>query len=71
MSNEETRGGKRRNAGRKIEVQGAGPVKKKTVTLDETSERMLKVLGGGELSKGIRIAGRYAYAAYQDDRLKV
>lgn len=64
-SDTEKRGGKRRNSGRKTEADVTDPVKKRTVTLDETTMRMLRVIGIGEISRGIRVSARFTYAAYQ------
>jgi hypothetical protein len=61
-------GGKRRNSGRKTEAGVDGPVKKHTVTYDEMTERMLRVLGKGEVSRGIRRAARFAFDGYQNGR---
>jgi len=40
-------------------------LKRKQVTIDEMTERMLKVLGKGNLSAGVRAAASVAYADYQ------
>jgi hypothetical protein len=63
------RGGKRRNSGRKTEV--GDKVKKHTVTLDPMTVRKLKVIGEGELSRGIRVAGSYTYDAYQAGKITI
>lgn len=57
-------GGARRNAGRKTEKVGA-PTRAVSVSLDELTVRMLKVVGDGNLSRGIRIAAEIAYQRYQ------
>lgn len=57
-------GGARRNAGRKTEKVGA-PTRGVSVSLDELTVRMLKVVGDGNLSRGIRIAAEIAYQRYQ------
>ena len=62
------RGGKRRNSGRKTEPDVDGPVRKHTVTLDEMTERKLKVLGDGNMSRGIRRSAKHTYDAYQAGR---
>ncbi|WP_175787504.1 hypothetical protein [Burkholderia anthina] len=49
------RGGAGRGQGRKA-VDGAGPVERKTVTLDADSITTLRALGDGDLSVGIRRA---------------
>jgi hypothetical protein len=64
------RGGWRRNAGRKLEKHGV-VVKKHTVTYDDQTGRLLAVLGGGNVSRGIRVAARFAYDGYQSGRLKL
>lgn len=64
-------GGTRRNSGRKTEPEVTGKVSKHTVTYDEMTERMLKVIGKGEVSRGIRKATRFAYDGYQNGRLKL
>lgn len=61
-------GGKRRNSGRKTEPEVTGQVAKHTVTFDETTLRLLRVLGAGQVSRGIRKAARYTYNAYQNDK---
>lgn len=59
------RGGIRRNAGRKTEDH-AERVEKHTVTLYPMTARKLKVIGGGNMSRGIRIAANVAFDKYQD-----
>jgi hypothetical protein len=61
---ENTHGGKRRNAGRKIELQGER-CKPTLLSLDPMTIRMLRVLGDGNVSKGARQAARVAYEKYQ------
>lgn len=68
MTEAKKQGGERRNSGRKTEPGVDGKVAKHTVTYDEMTERKLKVLGGGEVSRGIRKAARYAFDAYQDGK---
>lgn len=41
------------------------PVTRVNVMLDERTVRLLGVLGGGNVSRGVREAARVAYAAYQ------
>lgn len=60
-----THGGPRRRSGRKTELPPSEHTKPVTVTLDEMTLRMLRVLGDGNLSRGIRDAARVAYARYQ------
>lgn len=57
-------GGKRPNAGRKLEIAGA-VAKKHTVTIDEMTVRKLKVLGDGNVSKGVRLSADVAFERYQ------
>lgn len=59
-------GGARRNAGRKTEAVGA-PTRPVSVSLDEMTVRKLKVVGDGNLSRGIRLAADLAYARYQKE----
>lgn len=63
-TNKTQRGGERRNAGRKIELQGE-KVTKHTVTLDPMTRRKLKVIGDGNMSRGIRISAGIAFDDYQ------
>ena len=46
--------------GPKTELGGAN-MRRRTLTYDETTERMLKVLGAGNASRGVRLAARIAY----------
>ncbi len=57
-------GGARRNAGRKTEKVGL-PTKPVSVSLDEMTVRKLKAVGGGNLSRGIRLAADLAYERFQ------
>lgn len=57
-------GGARRNAGRKTEKVGA-PTRAVSVSLDELTVRRLRVVGDGNLSRGIRIAAELAYEKFQ------
>ena len=59
-----THGGARRNAGRKTELPGDA-THRVQVTVDEKTLVLLRVLGGGNLSRGVRRAARAAYDAYQ------
>lgn len=59
-----THGGKRANAGRRIELPGE-TAEKHTVTLDAMTVRKAKVLGDGNLSLGLRKGIGVAYARYQ------
>lgn len=63
-------GGRRQNAGRRIEIVGE-QAHKSTVSLDDMTKRKLIVVGGGNISKGIRVAAAPAYDAYQNGRLIV
>lgn len=40
-------------------------LQRKQITIDEMTERKLKVLGDGNLSAGVRKAAESAYEAYQ------
>lgn len=57
------RGGARPNTGRKTEV--SGDLKTVALSLDEMTVRLLKVLGGGNVSRGAREAARIGYDAFQ------
>lgn len=70
MEQTNNHGGARRNAGRKTERHDL-EVTKQTVSYDETTKRRLAVLGGGNVSKGIRLAAQFAYEGYQAGRLKL
>lgn len=60
------RGGARRNAGRKTEVNE--PLTKVAVTVHALALRQLRVLGDGNLSLGVRRAAEVAYDRYQNER---
>lgn len=62
---EKKRGGARRNAGRKTEKLGQ-PMSAVTLSLDEMTLRRLKVVGAGNVSKGVRLAAELAFARYQE-----
>jgi hypothetical protein len=62
--NQPRRGGPRRNAGRKTELNGQ-PTKRVQLTLDERTVELLKVLGDGNMSRGARVAADVAYDRYQ------
>ena len=64
------RGGPRPNSGRKTELQGQ-PTKRYNFTLDARTTKLLQVLGGGNASKGIRVAANAAFDAYQAGRLDI
>lgn len=53
-----SRGGARQGAGRK--PLGAEPMQRHQVLLDAASERVLRMLGNGNLSAGIRASARLA-----------
>lgn len=63
-------GGSRKNAGRKTERHDI-KVKKQSVSYDDRTKELLKVLGRGNESLGIRFAARVAYDLYQDDKLEL
>lgn len=56
----DNRGGTRPRSGKKTELYGQ-PTRRVQVTLDERTLELLAVLGGGNVSKGIRVAARAAY----------
>lgn len=62
------RGGPRRNAGRKTERHDLA-VSKRTVSYDDLTQRRLSALGGGNVSRGIRLAAEHAFDAYQAGKL--
>lgn len=51
--------------GPKVEPGIDGKMANVTYTVDEMTRRMLKVLGDGNESKGLRAAARTAYHIYQ------
>ena len=57
-------GGSRPNSGKRTELIG-DPVRRVQVTLDQRTVEMLLVIGGGNLSYGVRAATRVAYDRYQ------
>lgn len=57
-------GGKRNHSGRKTELGGA-PTRNVTINIDEMTHRKLKVIGGGNVSKGVRFSAEKGYQAYQ------
>lgn len=57
-------GGTRRNSGRKIELIGE-MTRKITITIDDITHRRLKVLGAGNVSRGVRVGAKNGYADYQ------
>lgn len=61
------RGGSRKYSGRRPDTPG-DPMVKRTISLHESDIVLLKVLGDGELSKGVRIAAEIAYEQYQRRR---
>ena len=58
------RGGRRLNAGRKSEVNEK--LTKVAVTLSDLALRQLRVIGDGNVSRGVRLAAEVAYANYQN-----
>jgi uridylate kinase len=58
-------GGTRNNSGRKLEVLGE-KTKRVNLSLDQRTLDMLKVVGGGNVSRGVRKAARMAYEDYQN-----
>lgn len=61
-----THGGARLNAGRKTEVQDQ-KTERVNVTLDPLTVRKLRVVGEGNLSRGIRKSAELAYEKYQSE----
>lgn len=57
--------------GPKTGLQAGTPVSRKSITIDEMSERKATVLGGGNVSMGIRLALDVAFDLYQKGRVKV
>jgi hypothetical protein len=60
--------GMKRKPGPKIEPLIEG-LSARTFTLDEVTLRMLETLGEGNMSRGIRVAARWAYDSYQRGHL--
>lgn len=60
-----THGGKRRRAGRTTELGRGVDIQRVNLSLDEKTQRLLKVVGDGNLSRGVRIAAQLAYEKYQ------
>lgn len=63
-SMEKTHGGARRNAGRKTEMPGE-KMRKVTITVDEVTVRRLRVVGDGNVARGVRHAAQVAYDKWQ------
>lgn len=61
-------GGRRPGAGRRPETPGE-PKQKKSFAVSERTLTLLKVLGAGNMSKGLEIAVDAAYEQYQRGRL--
>jgi hypothetical protein len=57
--------------GPKVEPGVEGKMANVTYTVDDMTRRMLKVLGGGNESKGLRAATRTAYHIYQRTPISV
>lgn len=55
-------GGARTGAGRKP-ITAGGPVPRRQVTFDDETKDLLKAIGNGNVSEGIRIAARIAAEA--------
>lgn len=64
MTDRPRRGGARPNSGPKTELEGQ-PTKRVQVSLDDRTVELLKVVGNGNVSAGIRHAARVAYDKYQ------
>lgn len=56
----------KQKTGRKLEP-GIDEVRRREVSLDDLSVTMLEVVGGGNLSRGVRLAARVAFKAYQQE----
>jgi len=54
----------RNKPGRKTELVGE-PMRRTEISVDEMTLRLLRVLGDGNVSKGVREAARVAYDRYQ------
>ena len=64
MTQPTRRGGARPNAGRKTEM--TEKMRTVALSLDERTVSLLKVVGDGNVSRGVRAAARLAYDAYQN-----
>lgn len=54
--------------GPKVEPGLAGHITRRTITVDETTWRRLRVLGDGNASKGVRVSAKVAYDRYQNSK---
>ena len=66
MPSKNTHGGARVHSGRRTEHPDAAPMARYNVSLDERTLEKLRVVGGGNVSRGIRAAADLAYKHYQD-----
>lgn len=66
---DETTTPKGRKRGPKTELPGER-MHNRQMTIDDKTERLLKVVGGGNLSRGVREAARFTYEAYQKGRFE-
>lgn len=67
MAKTTTHGGARARAGRRTEHPDGAAMTRVNVSLDERTMELLKVVGEGNLSRGIRLAARVAYERYQNE----
>ena len=66
MDSKNTHGGARVRAGRRTEHPEGAAMARHNVSLDERTVELLKVVGEGNISRGIRLAAEVAYKQYQD-----
>lgn len=66
MTTKNTHGGARRRSGRRTEHPDAAPMARYNVSLDERTLEKLRVVGEGNVSRGIRAAADLAYKHYQE-----
>lgn len=59
----------KRKPGPKNELAPTVKTRQRTFTLDERTVMLLGVIGGGNMSKGVRIAADFAYERYQREWL--
>jgi hypothetical protein len=66
MDKKNTHGGARVRAGRRTEHPDGAVMARHNVSLDERTLALLKVVGEGNVRRGIRHAAEVAYRLYQD-----
>lgn len=59
-----THGGARPNAGRKTELPGER-MRRVTITVNEMTVRRLRIVGDGNVARGVRHAAQVAYDRWQ------